>query len=130
MHNIMHYDQRLATKRSVSSTSMQGSGLARLVRIARGPVSQERFAEHLGVSQESLSRYELGRVKPSTRVLEKCWEAMEARGQSIPPAAEELARQVRRVGGAEYTAVREAIARLIEISVGTGRPGRRARVKA
>lgn len=64
-------------------------------------------------------------VKPPTTVVAKCWEVVERRADAVPPAANELAQRIQRVGGAEFVAVREAIARLIEISVGRGRPGRR-----
>jgi predicted transcriptional regulator len=101
--------------------------LGRLVRNARGPISQETFAGELGISQEMLSRYERGRVKPPTDVVAKCWEVVEKRGSAAPPPASELALRVQRVGGSEFVAVREAIARLIDISVGRGRPGRRPR---
>jgi hypothetical protein len=104
--------------------------LSRLVRLARGPVSQEKFAKWLGISQESLSRYELGRVPPSSVVIAKCWEAFEGRRDTAAPAASELAHRIRQVSGAEHVAVREAIARLIDMSIGRARPGRRARQPA
>jgi predicted transcriptional regulator len=90
-------------------------------------MSQEHFAAQLGVSQETLSRYERGRVKPSTEVVAICWRAIEDRRDAAPPPADVLARRVRRVGGDRHVAVREAIARLIDISVNQARPGRRPR---
>lgn len=113
-----------------AETGSEGPGsasdraLGRLVRIARGPISQETFAAKLGISQESLSRYERGRTTPPSAVIAKCWETFEERHTSGPPAAEELAKRVHRVKGAEHVAVREVIARLIEISVARRRPGR------
>jgi predicted transcriptional regulator len=81
----------------------------------------------LGISQESLSRYERGLVRPRPEVVAKCWEAVEGRRLAGTPAAEELARRIHSVGGSQHVAVREAIARLIDISVGRAPPGRRPR---
>ena len=114
-------------RRPAKATSTNGSALARLVRGARGSTSQETFAAQLGVSQESLSRYERGRIRPPAEVVAKCWEAFEDRSDAVPPAAEELAERVRGVSGAEFVALREAIARLIDISVGRALSGRRPR---
>jgi transcriptional regulator with XRE-family HTH domain len=90
-------------------------------------MAQELFAAKLDVSQESLSRYERGKIQPPADVIARCWEVLEARRVGSPPAAEELAELVRRVSGSQHVAVREAIARLIDISVGAPRPGRRPR---
>jgi len=117
----------IATGRRRNKAQRGSSALARLVRSARGPTSQQNFAARLGVSQESLSRYERGRVKPSTDVVAKCWEVIEGRRDAAPPPAEELAERLQGVGGSEHVAVREVIARLIDISLGTGRSGRRPR---
>ncbi len=101
--------------------------LGRLVRNARGSISQESFSKEIKISQEMLSRYERGVVKPPAEVIAKCWEVVEKRGKASPPAARELAQRVQRVDGAEFIAVREVISRLIDISVGKGRPGRPSR---
>lgn len=98
--------------------------LARLVRGARGSVSQEKFATELSISQELLSRYERGQVEPSVAVLERCWEILEERSTRAPPAADVLVRRIKEVSGPEFTGVREAIARIIEVSVGKKPAGR------
>lgn len=118
---------KIATGHGRKKTQRASGALARLVRSARGPTSQQKFSAQLGVSQESLSRYERGRVKPSTDVVAKCWEVIEGRRDVAPPPAEELAERLHGVGGSEHVAVREVIARLIDISLGTGRSGRRPR---
>lgn len=113
-----------ASKRDRRIGEIPKPALARLVRAARGPVSQQSFAERLGVAQETLSRYENGQVSPRSEVVAKCWEAFEERAHGSPPAADELAKRMQFVGGEQFTAVREAIARLIELATSKGQPGR------
>jgi transcriptional regulator with XRE-family HTH domain len=117
----------LPNKSARGRARSSGRSLARLVRNARGSQSQELFAAELDVSQESLSRYEQGKVQPPAAVIAKCWETLEGRGIGSPPAADELAELVRRISGSRHVAVREAIARLIDISVSAPRPGRKGR---
>lgn len=117
----------LASKRSRKGRSTSEPPLARLVRSARGALSQERFAARLSISQESLSRYEIGRVEPPANIVAMCWELLERRRDISSPGASELAQRVKDVRGADHVAVREVIARLIDISVGKGKPGRKPR---
>ena len=119
--------EKLPSKHSGKRIAGPALVLGRLVRNARGSMSQESFAREIRISQEMLSRYERGLVKPPAEVIAKCWEVVEKRSNASPPAANELAQRVQRVDGAEFVAVREVIARLIDISVGKGRPGRPSR---
>jgi transcriptional regulator with XRE-family HTH domain len=98
--------------------------LGRLVRVARGLAGQRVFAASLGVSQETLSRYERGNVEPPAHVISKCWEIVEAKARLAAPQIDELALRLQTVSGPEFIAVREAIARIIEMSGGKGLPGR------
>ena len=117
----------MTSNRITKSELGLSAALARLVRAARGSESQEHFAAKLGVSQETLSRYERSRFRPTSGIVARCWEIIERRRDAGPPPAGDLAKRVRRVDGAQHVAVREAIARLIDISVNQARPGRRAR---
>jgi transcriptional regulator with XRE-family HTH domain len=117
----------LASKRRRKGGSTGEPPLSRLVRDARGAMSQERFAARLSISQESLSRYEIGRVEPPVYIVAKCWELLEQRRDVSSPPASELSERVKDVRGADHVAVREVIARLIDISVGKGKPGRKSK---
>jgi hypothetical protein len=119
--------QRLTSRRGKKGDARSEPPLARLVRSARGALSQERFATRLSISQESLSRYEIGRVEPPADIVARCWELLERRRDVSSPPASELAQRVKYVRGADHGAVREVIARLIDISVGKGKPGRKSR---
>lgn len=84
-------------------------GIGRRIRAIRGSRSQQEFAPILGITQDRLSKYELGRVAPSLSLLIRVaessgksldWLILGVRGRgtaAVEPKLQEILREVREV---------------------------------
>jgi transcriptional regulator with XRE-family HTH domain len=81
---------------------------------ARDGQSQKSFAQSLGVSQSSLSRYENGKANPPANIIEQCMQLVQ-RGNYLTPSANALADRVKeRLQTPEFSDIRFALSKLID----------------
>lgn len=91
------------------------SSVGDLIRAARKGRSQKEFADLLGVTQSSVSRYESGKASPPGSVIEQCMRLAHTATDDDAPSAEQLAERVRvTLDAPGFGPVRSALSRLID----------------
>ena len=103
-----------------STTTLTNDDAPQTVRAlivkARGTRTQREYAAILGVRQDTLSKYESGRIaNPPARVIERCMLEAHISTQPEPPNATVLARRVRQeLSSRDACAARAAISALLD----------------
>jgi transcriptional regulator with XRE-family HTH domain len=93
---------------------MSISLVAALFTQARDGQPQKSFAQTLGVSQSSLSRYESGKANPPAHVIERCMQLVQRRSD-VTPSANALAERVKeQLQTPEFSDIRFALSKLID----------------
>ncbi len=101
-----------------------------LIRLARGGASQKRFAEEIGVSQSSMSKYEAGNINPPTLVIDACLSKLRNKEKRIPNASDLAKKLVNALDGPEHVGMRRIVEQLLsgQFTVAPGRPRKQNRL--
>ena len=91
------------------------TSIPQLIKTARNGRSQAEFANDLGVSQSTLSRYEKGDANPKAGIIERCMHLVHWCSPEPEPTVDELADKVRtQLGREDQAPLRVALSKLID----------------
>ena len=69
--------------------------IKKIIKDARGQMTQAEFARYLGKSQGIVSKYENGSVSPPAAILEKCMALLQKSDKGEDISSENLAKRIR-----------------------------------
>lgn len=105
------------TQRKSSEERVQARAIGRRLRTLRGDMSQQDFAESLGVSRSALANYELGRSTPPHDFISKV-EARFGTALGAPPELADFEDELRKLvgDGSELTKDELALVRIMRLA--------------
>lgn len=86
-----------------------------LIRKARGKLTQEAFANMLGVDQTRICKYEKGLAAPPSRIIETCMTIIKETERDGDISSGEIAKRIKKeLSGPEFASIRKAFTIILD----------------